>query len=211
MEREDVIGKGETFLVQRCSVQEQVYAIKNLRVDKYTVSSPDFRKRLKSVLLEIRIMCHPPLRDHPNIQSVNFYGWDNQPDRVLPYLIVEYSPYGTLRNYLQTVESNLSRKQILMGDVAMGVHSLHGAGIVHGDIKLENVLVFQSWDRPAGAIARISDFGHSLLTEDASGSKKLHVYHGTSMSVIIPRYITNIPWLSQLIASMLPKFPPDLR
>ena len=186
VEREEVIGMGETFVVQRCFVQKQVYAIKNLRVEKYAINSSDFRKRLESILLEIRIMCHPPLQAHPNIQSIRFYGWENQLDHVLPYLIVDYSPYGTLRNYLQTLKCNLLGKQILIGDVAMGVHSLHEAGIVHGDMKLENVLVFQSWDRPAGVTAKISDFGHSLLIGGANTPKTSHVYHGTSMLVIIP-------------------------
>ena len=176
---------GQTFLVERCLIQKKVYAMKHLKMGKQADNSPDSVKRLNSVLLEIRIMCHPPFRSHPNILSIQSYGWNMQPGTVLPYIIVEYSPHGTVREYVKTFEQydpDIYHKQILFGDVAMGLQALHLAGIVHGDMKLDNVLVLDSWDRSAGVIATISDFGHSLFAS-ADASLKSLAYHGTPVSV----------------------------
>ena len=49
--------------------------------------------------------------------------------------------------------------------------------------QLDNVLVFQSWDRPTGIIAKISDFAHSLFIGSDRGSTTPQLYYGTSMSV----------------------------
>jgi serine/threonine protein kinase len=43
--------------------------------------------------------------------------------------------------------------------------NLHECGIVHGDVKCENVLVFQEGD---SVIAKISDFGNSVIISEVS-------------------------------------------
>lgn len=44
-------------------------------------------------------------------------------------------------------------------EVATGIDALHAHGIIHSDIKLENILVFTDNE----AHAKIADFGHSIL------------------------------------------------
>jgi hypothetical protein len=37
---------------------------------------------------------------------------------------------------------------------------------------MDNVLVFHSWDRPAKALAKLSDFGHSIIIAGAEGKQR---------------------------------------
>ncbi|KAH9889232.1 protein kinase-like protein [Xylariomycetidae sp. FL2044] len=199
IERQDVVGEGETYTVERCLVRStsRVFAIKHLKTEPSSSSSSSFspggaddsfRRRLRSAILELRIMRHAPLRHHPNILSVVGYGWNNtRTGTLMPYLLVGYAHLGTLRQYLRqraqvAVNVNVNDKEILLGDVASGLSALHLCGIVHGDVKLDNVLVFRSWDRPAKAIAKIADFGHSLIVsddDDDNGKKNTDSRGGT--------------------------------
>ncbi|KAJ4136510.1 hypothetical protein NW768_004125 [Fusarium equiseti] len=128
-------------------------------------------------------MRHGPLRAHPNILDARGYGWNTPRGLIVPYILVDYAPLGTMREHISRVKPPLSQVEILVGDVASGLSILHSCGIVHGDIKLDNVLVFPSWDRPAKAIAKIADFGHAvILNEKSRGEGTPSVeYKGTSM------------------------------
>ncbi|KAI2462994.1 hypothetical protein F4781DRAFT_151780 [Annulohypoxylon bovei var. microspora] len=181
IERQDVVGEGVTFVVERCVVRGQVLAIKHLK-NKLSQDDRTFRRCLQSVILEIRIMRHAPLRSHPNIVPVFGYGWNMRATQIAPYLLVQYAPYGTLRQYLQHSKYKIPimHKEILLGDVVAAISALHLCGIIHGDIKLDNVLVFHSWDRPVKSIAKIADFGHSLvITENEDSEQQCMRYGGT--------------------------------
>ncbi|KAL8848094.1 MAG: hypothetical protein Q9221_006851 [Calogaya cf. arnoldii] len=77
-------------------------------------------------------------------------------------LIVEFAEHGTLAQVL-SVEKNLDphMKDLLCLDIARGLSALHRVGLVHGDIKAENILVCSSPDRKY--TAKISDFGFSIV------------------------------------------------
>jgi serine/threonine protein kinase len=160
------LGEGETFWVQKCEYKKQVYALKHLKLQSQDFESAMFKRRFISVMLELQIMHHQPLRSHPNILSLFGYGWNLQKQSILPYVLVEYSPFGTLREYLQRNERiPMLCKEMLLADVASGLHSLHETGIIHGDVKLDNILVFSTLTRGRlmEIIAKISDFGHSIV------------------------------------------------
>jgi serine/threonine protein kinase len=46
-------------------------------------------------------------------------------------------------------------------DVAAGVAYLHQAGVCHGDLKCENVLLKSDPEDPDGCVAKVADFGLS--------------------------------------------------
>jgi serine/threonine protein kinase len=63
-----------------------------------------------------------------------------------PFLVLEYAEHRTLKDppscrSLSTCSRNLAL------DTALGVNALHSCGIAHGDIKLENVLMFTNCQR----------------------------------------------------------------
>ncbi|KAL9087151.1 MAG: hypothetical protein Q9165_006802 [Trypethelium subeluteriae] len=181
VERAEVVGQGETYTVERCIVAKRVLAIKTLKLGNVSNDTTKFLRRLNSVLLELRIMHHKPLHAHPNILNLVAYGWSDQQNHILPYILVEYSPCGTFRDYLRSNNLTLRSKEILLGDVALGTAALHCASIVHGDLKLENVLIFHSWDRPSGVIGKLADFGHSLLLLATNKDHPPPRYDGTPL------------------------------
>jgi serine/threonine protein kinase len=135
-------------------------------------------------------MNHSPLAHHPNIIELYGYGWRLKERRPAPYIVLEYGDQGSLRHYLKNSRSlSLQAKLIFAGDVACGLTALHQCGIVHGDVKLDNVIVFPSLDRPSGSIAKICDFGHSLLLD--SDSERQLKYVGTTLSVRLQAYISS--------------------
>lgn len=181
--REERLGQGETYIVERCVDQNgRVLAVKHLTVSS-EADDTAFRQRLRSVILELKVMRHGPLRAHPNILDARGYGWNKLRGLIVPYILVDYAPMGTMREHISKDKPPLNHIEILVGDVASGLSILHSCGIVHGDMKLDNVLVFPSWDRPAKAIAKIADFGHAIiLNEKRRGDSNLSVqYRGTSM------------------------------
>jgi serine/threonine protein kinase len=65
-------------------------------------------------------------------------------------------------------------RKMLSYDVAAGVKVLHECGVVHGDLKAENVLVF---DHPVrGYVAKLSDFGSAvILPTDVSTLRRVRL------------------------------------
>lgn len=79
---------------------------------------------------------------------------------------MEYADQGTLVDYFDhEPDLPFSTRKMLCADVANGLLALHCCGIVHGDLKLENVLVF-SVDEDFPVRAKLSDFGAALLDSD---------------------------------------------
>jgi serine/threonine protein kinase len=175
------LATGETFQVYECCVGSAVVAVKRLRLqDTQDGSNPEyFPRRLQAVVREIIVMSHPPAAQHPNVISLRGYGWKMESHRVSPFIALELAEYGTMRAFLKSTKQSISTKLVLIGDVALGVAALHGSGIVHGDLKLDNILVFPSRERPAKVLAKVSDFGHSLFVRP--GSSKAAVYIGTEL------------------------------
>ncbi|KAJ5140657.1 hypothetical protein N7448_004065 [Penicillium atrosanguineum] len=180
LEEPQFVAAGETFSVSQCRYQGSVVAIKRIRIDEHGKESDrrHFQRRLQSVLREILIMCHPPLAHHPNVISLLGYGWTVEEQRTSPFVSVEFASKGSLREYIKEGQS-MKTKLILMGDVGAGLMALHKCGIIHGDLKMDNVVVFASLERPSGSVAKVSDFGHSILA--SSTPKKRTQYFGTAL------------------------------
>jgi serine/threonine protein kinase len=177
------IAAGETFSVSQCHYEGKVVAIKRIRLNEEESNSDrqHFQRRLQSVLREILILSHPPIAHHPNIISFLGYGWSMKTQQVSPFISLEFASGGSLRTYMKDQKRSIRTKLILIGDVGAGLMALHKCGIVHGDLKADNVVVFSSLDRPSMSIAKVSDFGHSILMSSASEEKSKYV--GTTLLV----------------------------
>ncbi len=118
-----------------------------------------------ALLLEIQILQYEPLQKHPNIINVLGMDWTLSGNGIpAPRLIVEYAKFGTMSSYLQDNPTGMNEKLDLCLDIASGLQVIHSCGIVHGDLKLENILVFE--EEGGGRVAKISDFGCALTRSE---------------------------------------------
>ncbi|RDA88113.1 hypothetical protein CP532_6829 [Ophiocordyceps camponoti-leonardi (nom. inval.)] len=172
------LGYGASFLVDRVQLPN-----KGLFAVIKTVRQTDPRPtQWRDVLLEIRVLLHKPIRYHPNIVRLLDIGWDNSSEIASPFpaLIQEYAEFGTLARLQQQKDRGplpFSIKQKLCYDVGRGLSILHACGIVHGDLKHENVLVFANrYPQPAGQpfTAKVADFGGSVMDVVVDGSEGAH-------------------------------------
>src|SRR5437764_1250124 len=122
-------GFGDVFLAFDPDVGQKV-AIKHLRVELGT--DPDMLKRFQ---YEIRTTAG--LR-HRNIVTIHASGVENGN----PYLVMEYLEGRTLKDILQAhVPITLLEKVGIMTQVAEGLAFAHSKGIVHRDVKPENIMI----------------------------------------------------------------------
>lgn len=124
---------------------------------------------LISFIIELRIRTHPPLRDHPSIARFRGIGWDFEDEEATiprPLLLEELAPQGALDNFWDKwnfVRLNFKPKLDMCQDVAEGLLALHQCGIVHGDVKPENILVFPRPSSRDEFMVKLTDFGHSVF------------------------------------------------
>jgi serine/threonine protein kinase len=181
------LGRGATFAVRRFvsseeDVEEEIraidgrIAIKSVLLGLSTPQSEVAEKRkLASALLELRILSHKRVRACENIVRLLGVGWENDPvilEKKWPALLVEYADRGTLVDLFESqsdVDASLKRSLCL--DVGRGLQVLHGLKVVHGDVKMLNVLLYADPQATHGTesrpiIAKLADFGGALLDMD---------------------------------------------
>jgi serine/threonine protein kinase len=122
----------------------------------------DFIKR------ELRVFCHPRLRSHENICNLLFVGWEEYTPA--PVLGLELAEYGTLKDLLfdADLSAHGSLGTHLVLDLALGLQALHDVGIVHGDVKTGNILVFAHPRR--NIVAKLADFSDSACLAENGGT-----------------------------------------
>ncbi len=82
------------------------------------------------------------------------------------YLVMDYCEGGTLRNLIEEdVRLHPAQGLKLVLDVLAGLEHAHNRGIIHCDIKPENILLTVQAN---GWLARISDFGIARLSQEIS-------------------------------------------
>ena len=152
------LGRGSFGVVMKGEWNGMDVAVKVLHLKKLT------KQEQKDFVKEIRILAL--LGKHQNI--VQLYGYCLEP----PALVIEYVQLGNL-NYLlhycedEDIEAKMTdgriKKRLLVG-VANGMVQLHATGIIHGDLKPQNILVTDDYT------AKIADFGLARLHAKTSAS-----------------------------------------
>ena len=173
-----IIGRGSSFSVSAIPTasrqghfaddQLDVVAFKQTVPGTRSENADSKKRRIRDIMLELRVLCHDPIRKHENVVKLLGIAWETDPFsryRRWPFLVLERASHGTLAEYLQTLQSLSSKEKINLSlDTLYGLEILHLCHIFHGDLKLENVLIFsnedQQDDRPV--IAKLADFGGAL-------------------------------------------------
>ncbi|HSK76758.1 MAG TPA: serine/threonine-protein kinase, partial [Thermoanaerobaculia bacterium] len=143
-------GMGEVFLVYDPRLDRQV-AIKRIRAGSAPGSEPRVR-----FLREARVaaaLSHPAL-----VQVFDLLSEDG-----LDHIVMEYVPGSTLRQALADGPFSLADGLAVALPVAQGLAYAHERGVVHRDLKTENVLL-----SPDGRV-KIADFGIARLLGEGEG------------------------------------------
>lgn len=192
------VGDGASYSVDKCTLNQKidgkrvVVAVKKLKMfqgggsrdEASSAASAAHQRSVATILKELRILTHPPLWSHLNIVSLIGYRSEftapSSPHNINVSLVAEFAPFGTLKDVCQGLAPDktldLLTKAHLMHDVASGIEALHKCAIAHGDVKMENTLVFEGYGRPY--VAKLSDFGHSLV-DLHTPEQSSQVYLGT--------------------------------
>lgn len=147
-----LVGQGQFGRVY-CAIHRRtghLVALKELNKDRFPTNK--FLRELR-FLLSLQ---------HPNI--VNCHALEHT--RTGRYLVMDYCEGGTLRSLMEEdMRLHPAQGLKLIADVLSGLDHAHHRGIVHCDIKPENILLTV---QPNGWTARISDFGIARLSQEIS-------------------------------------------
>ena len=135
-------GMGIVFKAQDLDL-EDVVAIKVLSPDWETDDQQLLQRFKREINLNRKIK-------HPNVARIHDFGMSGD----FPYITMEYVPGKDLRTVIQT-EGRIpqARAISILRQIALGSDAAHKLGIIHRDLKSQNVMLEDS-----GAVA-ILDFG----------------------------------------------------
>ena len=184
----DAAGNGATAEIRQSLINVQTsFAFKRYK-RRWGPQSDADHSNFQRLYFEILILGQPEIRSHPNIIRLEGLCWDISHDRmeVWPVLVFEKTSLGDLTQWATSKEGKTASHDVrlrICADVANAVRHLHThrkslgmqtscclsdkfADIVHGDIKPDNVLVFQ--DETNRPFARVADFGFSTIFNSQS-------------------------------------------
>lgn len=159
---------GTIFGTRQGQHHERTLVYKTARIAFSDMGEPiaKDRRAMNSVMMEIYALMHQPLYEHANIVKLLALGWGTNPFESsyrLPVIVTEYADQGNLAD-LQAREILTSEvKRTISLDIAHGLQVLHRCGIIHGDMKSENVLIFSHPKKTY--VAKLGDFGFSIVGE----------------------------------------------
>lgn len=152
----DPIGRGGMATIFRATDLRmgRLVAVKVLR-EVYS-SDPKFVTRFQREARAASAL------QHPNIVQVFDYGQSGESY----YIVMEYVDGADLRRYLkrQGVLSN-ERAVEIAHDVALGLGAAHRRGIVHRDVKPQNILLNDE------GLVKLTDFGIASMYKDADDER----------------------------------------
>ncbi|GAA5897892.1 hypothetical protein JCM6882_005106 [Rhodosporidiobolus microsporus] len=110
------------------------------------------------------------------------------------YLVTELCAGGELFDYLvEHGRLSLNETRRIFGQLCLGVAYLHGEGVVHRDLKLENVLLDEEVN------VKIADLGFARETESGAGGGKWLETHVGTVGYSAPEVIRGEKYLGEQI------------
>lgn len=143
-EIQEIIGVGGMAVVYKAydNIDDRIVAIKILK-DEY-LTNEEFKRRFKNESKAIAVLSHPNI---VRVFNVSFG------DRI-QYIVMEYVNGITLKEYIEQQGAiNWKEAVHFMGQILAALQHAHDKGIVHQDIKPQNILLLQD-----GTI-KVTDFG----------------------------------------------------
>ena len=109
---------------------------------------------------EVAALARDDIKAHINIAQVHAWGFDMPFDTSDIALVLHIeNAIGSLKTLLASSPQSTDAKHCLCLGVAEGLRHVHSCGIVHGDMKPDNILVTKSADPLIPLEAKLTDFG----------------------------------------------------
>ncbi|KAJ8702494.1 mitogen-activated protein kinase kinase kinase [Pleurotus ostreatus] len=160
--RGELIGKGtygQVYLALNATTGEMM-AVKQVEIPQTLSDRNDTRQVTVVEALKFESETLKDL-DHPNI--VQYLGFEETPSNLSIFL--EYVPGGSIGScLLKHGKFDEEVTKSFTGQILDGLEYLHSKGILHRDLKADNILVEKS------GVCKISDFGISKRTDDMGGA-----------------------------------------
>ncbi|KAF9076192.1 hypothetical protein BDP27DRAFT_1414728 [Rhodocollybia butyracea] len=170
--RGELIGRGtygRVYLALNATTGEMI-AVKQVEIPQTASDKNDSRQIAVVQALKSESETLKDL-DHPNI--VQYLGFEETPSNLSIFL--EYVPGGSIGSVLLKhgkFAENVTKS--FTGQILSGLEYLHSKGILHRDLKADNILVEMT------GVCKISDFGISKRTaDDAAGGGAATAMQGT--------------------------------
>lgn len=150
---EKCVGKGSCAVVHLATWQRKHVAVK--------VVQNTGMKMAHAIDAETKVLSLFSAQRKPDAPIIQMFDVQHQP--TYSVMVLEFAPLGNLFDALHAdTATHILRhanKLHIFQNVARGVSLLHKFGWVHGDVKLENVLLFPEKDAPR---AKLCDFSHAF-------------------------------------------------
>ncbi|KAI8980739.1 kinase-like domain-containing protein [Trametes punicea] len=169
--RGELIGKGtygRVYLALNATTGEMI-AVKQVEIPRTASDKDDSRQVSVVEALKLESETLKDL-DHPNI--VQYLGFEETPTFLSIFL--EYVPGGSIASCLRKhgrFDEEVTKS--FTGQILSGLEYLHSRGILHRDLKADNILVETS------GVCKISDFGISKRTDDINMAAMYTSMQGT--------------------------------
>ena len=162
-EIQEIIGVGGMAVVYKAydSIDDRVVAIKILKDE--LLNNEEFRRRFKNESKAIAVL------SHPNIVKVYDVSFGDR----LQYIVMEYIDGITLKEYIEQQRVIRWKEAVhFVEQVLRALQHAHDKGIVHRDIKPQNIMLLQDGTVMVTdfGIARFSRSDYRTITDKAIGS-----------------------------------------
>ena len=163
-------GKGASAIVYLAEdkTTKKQYAVKVLKE-----KSPTYET-------EIKILEKVSSLNSPFIVNLIEFGQGpikiaSKPVKIGDYLVLEFASKGEIFDYIYCSGNGLKERnaKLIFQKILRGVQAFHNCGICHRDLKMQNILVDESFN------PKICDFGFASEIKGKDGSGKLTEFLGT--------------------------------
>lgn len=186
------IGSGATCVVKLAKdLNNKIFAIKILKKNLLETNT------IKNFESEINLLTKINHKHIINIIEGKPNGVLKKPSgeiKFIDYIVLEYASNGEFFDYIYFPKKGFGERygKYLFYQILNGLEAVHDAGVVHRDLKTENILLADNFD------LKIADFGYATLLSGKSGDGILTTSLGT-ISYAAPEILLRIPYIGTYV------------